>query len=240
MAEDSSNKRKKRDENNKRKSNEIHDTEIEEKQKLKKKDKHGKFEKDGKRKYVRKTPALNKKDIKLVENAVIKVLQNMGELKKVEKSLDRKINTFGEGTSRSKPKDNSDDDFQRPSLKASNEKGIKHEEDEIIRSRSSPKCLYTTIQNMNDIQKEKIRQIGFGSILEMKFFENQMKLGYYLVNNFDECSSTLNLKNGSIKITKETVHEVLCVLMKGLKIKYVERSNPIDPVTISWRKQFNN
>lgn len=108
-----------------------------------------------------------------------------------------------------------------------------------MRSRASPKSLYNAIKNMTAEQKQKLRDIGFGSIIEIKFSENPMKISYFVVNNFDENSSSLKLKNGSIKITEKTVFEILGVPLGGTKIESLDRSDPDDPVTTTWKSQFH-
>lgn len=108
-----------------------------------------------------------------------------------------------------------------------------------IRSRVSPNSLMTAIRSMNEEQKQAVIDIGFGSILNMKFEEIPTRIGYFVVDNFDERTGKIKLKNGSIHVTKQVIHDMLGVPMGGLEIKAENKSKSDDAVTLEWRSQFD-
>lgn len=85
----------------------------------------------------------------------------------------------------------------------SNKKGkeavITKEDEKLprIEIRATPKELVKAIEKMDKGQRNKVREMGFGSLLNLKIQEIPHKLGYWLVDNFCACSGNLKLQNGT-------------------------------------------
>ncbi|KAJ8420015.1 hypothetical protein Cgig2_020041 [Carnegiea gigantea] len=80
----------------------------------------------------------------------------------------------------------------------------------------SPKGLQQLIQNLNDKQKEGIREIRFGGFLHLQADIIPEKLVVWLVWNFDTCSCSLPLANGRMRVTERDVHVMLGLPMGPL------------------------
>ncbi|KAJ8424216.1 hypothetical protein Cgig2_033100 [Carnegiea gigantea] len=83
-----------------------------------------------------------------------------------------------------------------------------------VNSYMSPKALRQVIENLNNKQKEAIKEIGFRGFLHLQDDMISGKLALWLVRNFDTCSCSLPLAYGRISVTEHDVH-VMLGLPKG-------------------------
>lgn len=117
---------------------------------------------------------------------------------------------------RGRPRKDEKETEKRPTKKLKNEGSEKKatrkrkEGYRSIRTRSSPKQLYVALNGLTKEQQMVVEQMGFGKLLTMRLEGVAGKIGYYVVDNFDEKKMEINLENGEkIKITKDVVHEML-------------------------------
>ncbi|PWA52864.1 hypothetical protein CTI12_AA450410 [Artemisia annua] len=80
--------------------------------------------------------------------------------------------------------------------------------------------------------------MGFGSLLDLKINIIPSRLGQHVVQSFDESTMSIKHWRGDIKITKESVKEILSFSCGGLKINPPERVKSEDACIKSWRRQF--
>ncbi|PWA46172.1 hypothetical protein CTI12_AA511420 [Artemisia annua] len=78
-----------------------------------------------------------------------------------------------------------------------------------IYTRSPPRHLLNAIKSMNDAQKKAVIDMGFEGILELSFDKIPRKMGFWVVDSFDEKTCKLIMQNESIEITKKAVHNML-------------------------------
>ncbi|CAH9105280.1 unnamed protein product [Cuscuta epithymum] len=77
-------------------------------------------------------------------------------------------------------------------------------------TRSSPNVVMNAISKLSHKQREQVREVGFGALLDLGIRELPSKLGYWIVDNFDPISCSLKLGKGrKIHITEEDVELVL-------------------------------
>lgn len=69
--------------------------------------------------------------------------------------------------------------------------------------------LYGAVNSMNQIQKDCVRRIGFGSLLDMKTQSIPTKLCYFVVDSFDHEEMVIKSNVGNIVVTREEVNKVL-------------------------------
>ncbi|KAI3699216.1 hypothetical protein L2E82_43347 [Cichorium intybus] len=96
-------------------------------------------------------------------------------------------------------------------------------------SRTSPKSLYEAIRGMAEEEKSLLRNIGFGDILKFGLNELPKRLACHVVNEFS---------SGNIKITIESIRDILGVPCGGKTIVTRLRCMKTHPGIEFWNKQF--
>lgn len=96
-------------------------------------------------------------------------------------------------------------------------------------ARASVNSIYGVVKSMNDIQKDCVRRIGFGSLFDMKTQSIPTKLCYYVVDSFDHAEMVIKSECGNIPVTREDVNRVL-----GLPLGY-EQISYLEAMTIGWK-----
>lgn len=107
-----------------------------------------------------------------------------------------------------------------------------------LRTRTTPKPLFSAIRSLKNVQKKCLISMGFGKLIGMSVDEIPAKLAHYVVDIFDSRSMELKLPNGSIKCTREAVHEMLGVPNGGTSIKSLESRTYDDSFSKQWKNQF--
>ena len=74
---------------------------------------------------------------------------------------------------------------------------------------TSPKGLGQQIENLNNKQKEAIKEIGFGGFLHLPVDIISGKLAVWLVHNVDACPCFLRLAHGRMRVNEHgCAHDV--------------------------------
>lgn len=107
-----------------------------------------------------------------------------------------------------------------------------------ISSRTTPAQLLQVIKKLNKDQVQAVKDIGFGSLLEMKINMIPARLGHYVVDNFDDNELTINTENSEIKVTAEMISELLGIPSGGKKISKIKNTADNDPVLKKFFKQY--
>ncbi|XP_035836075.1 uncharacterized protein LOC110885937 [Helianthus annuus] len=100
---------------------------------------------------------------------------------------------------------------------------------DVISLRCSPSGFMDTVKHFTEAQVADVKSIGFGEVLNIKLYHISTRLGYWLVRNYDEQYSTLNIGNHKIEITRDSVHDVFGI-PKGnviVREKYKPRKGAI-------------
>nr|GEY11684.1 hypothetical protein [Tanacetum cinerariifolium] len=108
-----------------------------------------------------------------------------------------------------------------------------------IRTRGSPKVLYNLMKNLTPAQMKDIIDTRFGSMIGIASKEIPIKVGHFVVDNFNDDSMKLKLSNGVISITPKLVYKVLGVPLGGEDINRINRLRSEDVMTLEWHSQFS-
>ncbi|KAJ8421310.1 hypothetical protein Cgig2_017156 [Carnegiea gigantea] len=100
---------------------------------------------------------------------------------------------------------------------------IRHRKVKGFNNQMSPKALWQRIENLNNKQKEAVREIGFEGFLNLQADMILRKLALWLVQNFGTYSCSLSLTHGRIRVTQYDV-QMMLGLLKG-PIEVVEPKN---------------
>jgi hypothetical protein len=100
-----------------------------------------------------------------------------------------------------------------------------------LKTRTSPKQLVEFLATITGAQVRAIKEIGFGSILDLRVKIIPGAIGYYLVEHFDVVSMSLNLHIGkeSLHITDREVHDTLGIPIGHDKVTW--DVGPVDKST---------
>ncbi|KAM0071645.1 hypothetical protein Hdeb2414_s0001g00027631 [Helianthus debilis subsp. tardiflorus] len=79
---------------------------------------------------------------------------------------------------------------------------------EALSLRCSPSSFLETIRKFTQAQIADVKSIGSGPVLDINVNYICTHLGSWLVRNYDEEDSTLNIGNHRIKITRDSVYDV--------------------------------
>ncbi|PWA58474.1 hypothetical protein CTI12_AA399780 [Artemisia annua] len=120
----------------------------------------------------------------------------------------------------------------------SNRNSVKN--NDAFKNRGSPTQLFKDIQFLksDNHSVNVLKKMGFGSLLDLKINIIPSRLGQHVVQSFDESTMSIKHWRGDIKITKESVKEILGFPCGGLKINPPERVKSDDACIKSWRRQF--
>ena len=111
----------------------------------------------------------------------------------------------------------------------------------MVKIKNFPGPLYEVMKNLKNKQKEAVKSLGFGSLLQFDLNVMPSRLGYWLLQRFDGKSGTLTVFDQTIHITNELVFHTFGFPMGkyAVDVRDVlkERSNEI---YIKWKKQFKS
>nr|GMD82142.1 uncharacterized protein LOC109191529 [Ipomoea batatas] len=83
-------------------------------------------------------------------------------------------------------------------------------DDDGLKIRAFPKILTKAVEQLSPAQRQAVKDIGLGSLLDLQITNLPHQMGLWLVENFDPRSCTLQLQNGqTIHITADDVAAVL-------------------------------
>ena len=106
-----------------------------------------------------------------------------------------------------------------------------------LRTRSSPKVLYSLMSKLTLAQRKDLIEIGFGSLYNMAVEEIPVKIGHFVVDNFFPNEMKLKLQNYDIEITPELIHSVLGVPLGGIDFHHLAKTRVSD-LSRRWYLQF--
>lgn len=109
-----------------------------------------------------------------------------------------------------------------------------------MKNRCSPESMFAVIQGLSREQKECVRKIGFGSLLKMKMTDVSLKIGFYVLQNFDLDKMKVKVENGYINVNTQSVHDMFGVPMGGFllaDLEYIEEDDERGCM-FEWIKQF--
>nr|GMD78710.1 hypothetical protein DM860_011184 [Ipomoea batatas] len=98
-----------------------------------------------------------------------------------------------------------------------------------LRSRSSTSQFFEALQGLNAVQTATIIEMGFASLFHLQIDNLPIRMGYWLVQNYNPRNSTLYLVDGiGVSITEQDVQLVLGFPRGNIKIEKWSRANSTD------------
>ncbi|CAI9260640.1 unnamed protein product [Lactuca saligna] len=104
-------------------------------------------------------------------------------------------------------------------------------------SRVSLHSIYGVVKSMNHKQKECVRSLGFGSLIDMKTQSIPAKLCYFVVDSFDPLEMVIKTEVSNILVTREDVNRVLGLPMGVDQLNSVDLRGNEEWYEI-WKDQF--
>ncbi|PWA75107.1 hypothetical protein CTI12_AA228290 [Artemisia annua] len=109
-----------------------------------------------------------------------------------------------------------------------------------VKGRLSPKAMSDAMVGLTEMRKKSLKDIGFERFINFPITELPEALLYYVVDKFHPTSMELRLEKGSIKITKQRIHDMIGVSMGKTKLEDLEQRDPDDPFIAEWESQYSN
>ncbi|KVH96500.1 hypothetical protein Ccrd_001413, partial [Cynara cardunculus var. scolymus] len=177
---------------------------------------------------------------------------NVGQAKQRATDCSTRRETICKRPPKSREDSKDDDDFEvqdqnkRKKVKSVKEdtKGIEDNGKCTIKThlplctRTSPKPLYTMIQNLPPSQIECVKEMGFEGLLNMKTDGIPAKLGYYVVDSFDSQNMLIKLENTVIPITVKKIHEMIGAPIGGAPLDSLVNDNCGVNVVEQWKSRY--
>ena len=107
-----------------------------------------------------------------------------------------------------------------------------------VHVRVSLLSLHRLIPNLSPKQRQDVTDMGFGSVLGFKIKDVPTKLGFWLLENFNEDTCVLDVDGKQISITKETVRDVLGLPMGIVSVESRDETDFRHPLVVEWKRQF--
>ena len=108
-----------------------------------------------------------------------------------------------------------------------------------LQTRTSLKVLYDTMKVLSDDQKQSVRDMGMGTLLDMIVDGVPGKLGYYVVDNLDTINIRINMVTGYLRITEKSIHDILGIPLGEIDIMSLQQTNAGKDLTNAWKRQFD-
>nr|GEU48346.1 hypothetical protein [Tanacetum cinerariifolium] len=90
-------------------------------------------------------------------------------------------------------------------------------------TRSSPKSLYEGMSGLSEDRKRCLKEIWFEGYIHFSITELPSTMAYHVIENFHAPSTKLRLQKGSIKATRQKVHDILGIPMGKMKLEDLEQ-----------------
>ncbi|KAL4573844.1 hypothetical protein LXL04_020664 [Taraxacum kok-saghyz] len=154
--------------------------------------------------------------------------------------------------------DEDDDDFVAEAGPSRKQKGkvqeVKNPKKEVVRkpkaafdfpsmkNRCSPIALLSIIHGLSKAQKNCVREMGFGTLLQSKLMDVPMKMRYYVLERLDVEKMEVVVEKGVFNVNAKSVHMMLGLPIGGTLFKdmSVVDEDDEDSCMFEWRKQYEN
>ncbi|GJU77404.1 hypothetical protein Tco_1274474 [Tanacetum coccineum] len=198
----------------------------------KKKGRKSKGKKEGKKmkKAEEETQVESEEDNDIEEGENNQSEEEEGDRKLTKDKMDKGLESESEG-----------DEQLKKVTKPKKGKGSKAEKPyPTCNTRSSPKPMYEAMMTLTDPQKKCLKDMGFERMIHFPIVELPSALAYHAIDHFHPGSMELRLEKGSIKATRQKVHDMLGIPMGSRKLEDLEERPSNDPFIKEWEKQFKH
>uniref|UniRef100_A0A7N0UNC6 Uncharacterized protein n=1 Tax=Kalanchoe fedtschenkoi TaxID=63787 RepID=A0A7N0UNC6_KALFE len=107
-----------------------------------------------------------------------------------------------------------------------------------FKTRCTPQRLHQILGNLTEQHRRGIKELGFGSILELRFWELPSRFGRWLVESFDANRCTLDMKIGRLHITVDDIERILGLPKVGQLFKVNDKSISASKQCMEWRTRY--
>ncbi|KAK1435711.1 hypothetical protein QVD17_01477 [Tagetes erecta] len=107
-----------------------------------------------------------------------------------------------------------------------------------LRLRNAPKPFYNVLKCLSILQKKKVIDMGFGSLLEFSCAGIPSKLGHFVVDKFHAQSMKMKLENGDIQITPQLIQHIFRLPCGGTPVESLVAKDENKECYVNWRLQF--
>lgn len=111
-----------------------------------------------------------------------------------------------------------------------------------MKNRCSPIALLSIIHGLSKAQKNCVREMGLGTLLQSKLMDVPMKMCYYVLERLDVEKMEVVVEKGVLNVNAKSVHEMLGLPIGGTLFKDmpVVDEDDEDSCMFEWRKQYEN
>ncbi|GJR63215.1 hypothetical protein Tco_1505377 [Tanacetum coccineum] len=89
-------------------------------------------------------------------------------------------------------------------------------------------------------KKKCLKEIGFERYIHFPIVELPSTLAYHVIDKFHTSSMELRLEKGSIKVTRQKIHEILGIPMGETKLEDLNERPSNDPFIKEWKAQYSH
>ncbi|PWA99412.1 hypothetical protein CTI12_AA009070 [Artemisia annua] len=114
----------------------------------------------------------------------------------------------------------------------------KSDEDEKEITDNEEEPLSDATSNLFNERKRCLKEMGFETMINFPLNELPGSLGFYVLEKFHPKSMELRLERGSIKVTRQKVHDMLGVPMGSRKLNEMEPREWDDEFITRWEQQY--
>ncbi|CAH1440192.1 unnamed protein product [Lactuca virosa] len=82
--------------------------------------------------------------------------------------------------------------------------------------------------------------MGFGSLLKMEITDIPLKLGFYILQEFDYERMVIDVEEMELKVTTESVHDMLGITTGGTILTQLDQWPKDDTNYDEWKQQFKD
>nr|GEU92489.1 hypothetical protein [Tanacetum cinerariifolium] len=107
-------------------------------------------------------------------------------------------------------------------------------------TRLSPKALFDAMSCLTNERKRCLKQMGFERYINFPIVELPSTLAYHVIDNFYTPSMELRLQKGSVKATRQKVHDILGIPMGNTKLQDLEQRDANDPFIAELEAQYSH
>ncbi|KAJ9537760.1 hypothetical protein OSB04_030493 [Centaurea solstitialis] len=108
-----------------------------------------------------------------------------------------------------------------------------------LNTRTSPKTLYDTVRGLNQAQRKAVCDMGLESIAKMTIDGVPSKLGFYVVDILNTKDMLLEVSNGSIPISRQSIQKLMGLRSGGVDLDEQNDVHENQITTEQWKAQFD-
>jgi hypothetical protein len=111
-----------------------------------------------------------------------------------------------------------------------------------MKNRCSPIALLSIIHGLSKEQKNSIREMGFGTLLQSKLMDVPMKMCYYVLEKLDVEGMKVVVETGVLDVSAQSVNDMLGLHFGGMSFEEMDVVDEDDEEScmFEWKNQFEN